>query len=64
MPLQGDPSKGKTMLLCGIINELEGAIVTDRYCRNLAYFFYQVTDSRINNAITVLCGLIYYLTYQ
>lgn len=62
--IKGDPGKGKTMLLCGIINELEGAIVTDGHCRNLVYFFCQATDSRINNAIAVLRGLIYLLTHQ
>nr|AAL37301.1 beta transducin-like protein HET-D2Y [Podospora anserina] len=62
--INGDPGKGKTMLLCGIINELQGAIVEDGHCRNLAYFFCQATDSRINNAIAVLRGLIYLLAHQ
>nr|CAL30216.1 HET-D [Podospora anserina] len=62
--INGDPGKGKTMLLCGIINELQGAIVADGHCRNLAYFFCQATDSRINNAIAVLRGLIYLLAHQ
>jgi len=62
--IKGDPGKGKTMLLCGIINELERAIVADGHCRNLAYFFCQATDSRINNAIAVLRGLIYLLARQ
>ncbi|KAK0710684.1 WD40-repeat-containing domain protein [Lasiosphaeris hirsuta] len=62
--IKGDPGKGKTMLLCGIINEIEGAIAVDGHCRNLAYFFCQATDSRINNAIAVLRGLIYLLTHQ
>ncbi|KAK4182018.1 hypothetical protein QBC35DRAFT_421424, partial [Podospora australis] len=62
--IKGDPGKGKTMLLCGIINELEGTIIADGHCRNLAYFFCQATDSRINNAIAVLRGLIYLLAHQ
>ncbi|KAK4168585.1 beta transducin-like protein HET-D2Y [Cladorrhinum sp. PSN259] len=62
--IKGDPGKGKTMLLCGIINELERAITADGHCRNLAYFFCQATDSRINNAIAVLRGLIYLLARQ
>ncbi|RYP00916.1 hypothetical protein DL765_010892 [Monosporascus sp. GIB2] len=62
--IKGDPGKGKTMLLCGIINELERAIVADGHCRNLAYFFCQATDSRINNAIAVISGLIYLLAHQ
>jgi hypothetical protein len=52
------------MLLCGIINELEQAIVAEGHCRNLAYFFCQASNSRINNAIAVLRGLIYLLAHQ
>ncbi|KAK3354053.1 HET-R [Lasiosphaeria hispida] len=62
--IKGDPGKGKTMLLCGIINELERTIIADGHCRNLAYFFCQATDSRINNAIAVLRGLIDLLAHQ
>ncbi|KAK4443458.1 putative vegetative incompatibility protein HET [Podospora aff. communis PSN243] len=62
--IKGDPGKGKTMLLCGIINELEEAMVAGGHCRNLAYFFCQATDSRINNATAVLRGLIYLLANQ
>ena len=58
--IKGDPGKGKTMLLYGIINELEGPITT--IGGNLAYFFCQATDSRFNNATAVLRGLIYLLT--
>ncbi|KAK2470482.1 hypothetical protein H9L39_18099 [Fusarium oxysporum f. sp. albedinis] len=57
--IKGDPGKGKTMLLCGIINELEkqaGSLVS--------YFFCQSTDPRINNATAVLRGLIYLLVDQ
>ncbi|KAK3369572.1 hypothetical protein B0T24DRAFT_499432, partial [Lasiosphaeria ovina] len=61
--IKGDPGKDKTMLLCGI-NELERAIAADGQCHNLAYFFCQATDSRINNAIAVLRGLIYLLAHQ
>ncbi|KAF2678922.1 HET-domain-containing protein [Lentithecium fluviatile CBS 122367] len=56
--IKGDPGKGKTMLLCGIANELETSIAkTD----HLSYFFCQATDSRINNATLVLRGLLYLL---
>src|SRR5438045_9271179 len=49
------------MLLCGIINELKKSIAkTDL----LSYFFYQATDSRINNATAVLRGLVYLLIDQ
>jgi hypothetical protein len=56
--IKGDPGKGKTMLLCGIINELKASIArTDL----LSYFFCQATDARINNATAVLRGLVYLL---
>ncbi|ORY15390.1 NACHT domain-domain-containing protein [Clohesyomyces aquaticus] len=59
--IKGDPGKGKTMLLCGIINELSKSMTkTD----NLSYFFCQATDSRINNATAVLRGLLYLLVVQ
>lgn len=61
--IKGDPGKGKTMLLCGIIDDLSS--VTPQDCRDhrpiLSYFFCQATDSRINNATAVLRGLIYIL---
>jgi hypothetical protein len=62
--IKGDSGKGKTMLLCGIINELEQAIVAAGHCHNLAYFFCQATDSRINSAAAVLRGLIYLLVHR
>jgi Cdc6-like AAA superfamily ATPase len=59
--IKGDPGKGKTMLLCGIINELKKSIAkTDL----LSYFFYQATDLRINNATAALRGLVYMLVVQ
>jgi len=62
--VRGDPGKGKTMLLCGIINELEQSIVADGHRHNLAYFFCQATDSRINSAAAVLRGVIYLLVHR
>lgn len=60
--IKGDPGKGKTMLLCGITNELKRSIPKSVL---LSYFFCQATDSRINNATAVLRGLIYLLVkYQ
>ena len=56
--IKGDPGKGKTMLLCGIIDELEKSTAETGL---LPYFFCQGTDSRINNATAVLRGLIYLL---
>ncbi|TVY40826.1 Vegetative incompatibility protein [Lachnellula occidentalis] len=62
--IKGDPGKGKTMLICGIIDELESTTVDDKHKSHLAYFFCQATDSRLNNAIAVLRGLIYLLIRQ
>jgi len=59
--IKGDPGKGKTMLLCGIINELEKSMVKSN---NLSYFFCQATDSRINSATAVLRGLLFMLISQ
>jgi hypothetical protein len=59
--IKGDPGKGKTMLLCGIINELNKPINNTTL---LSYFFCQATDSRINNATAVLRGLLYMLVKQ
>ncbi|KAJ5101029.1 hypothetical protein N7456_007081 [Penicillium angulare] len=56
--IRGDPGKGKTMLMCGIIEELtrshSDSVTT-------SFFFCQATDMRINNATSVLRGLIYLL---
>ncbi|KAH7150611.1 NACHT domain-containing protein [Fusarium sp. MPI-SDFR-AT-0072] len=57
--IKGDPGKGKTMLLCGIVKELE-----KQGKKLLAYFFCQAADSRINNATAMLRGLIYLLPDQ
>ncbi|KAJ5414868.1 hypothetical protein N7509_000202 [Penicillium cosmopolitanum] len=56
--IRGDPGKGKTMLLCGVIDEL-----TRLYGDNasISFFFCQATDMRINSATSVLRGLIYLL---
>jgi hypothetical protein len=64
--IKGDPGKGKTMLLCGIINELSTSTkLTDPKASTLlSYFFCQATDSRINSASAVLRGLIYMLVRQ
>jgi hypothetical protein len=59
--IKGDPGKGKTMLLCGIINEIKKSLPKSNL---LSYFFCQATDTRINNATAVLRGLIYILVNQ
>ena len=59
--IKGDPGKGKTMLLCGIIDELKESIGNTGH---LSFFFCQATDSRINSATAVLRGLLYLLAKQ
>jgi hypothetical protein len=54
--VKGDPGKGKTMLLCGIIDELE-----KEPANQLSYFFCQATEQKLNNATAVLRGLVYVL---
>ncbi|KAK4864635.1 hypothetical protein LT330_009630 [Penicillium expansum] len=61
--IQGDPGKGKTMLLCGIIDELKASI-DDNTAMNLSFFFCQATDKRINDATAVLRGLIFMLACE
>lgn len=54
--IKGDPGKGKTMLLCGIIDELkkEPSLV-------VSYFFCQATEDEARNATSVIRGLIWLL---
>ncbi|KAF2452262.1 NACHT domain-containing protein [Lineolata rhizophorae] len=59
--IKGDPGKGKTMLLCGIIDELQQSIAKTGL---VSYFFCQATDSRINTATAVLRGLLFLLVSQ
>ncbi|KAJ5750760.1 NACHT nucleoside triphosphatase [Penicillium manginii] len=56
--IRGDPGKGKTMLLCGIIEELTNSVDEGS---NISFFFCQASDARINSATAVLRGLIYLL---
>lgn len=58
--IRGDPGKGKTMLLCGILDELRKT----RPNENISYFFCQATDADINTATAVLRGLIFLLVDQ
>jgi hypothetical protein len=59
--IKGDPGKGKTMLLCGIIDDLKKS---KSQTHVLSYFFCQASDSRINNATAVLRGLLYLVIHQ
>lgn len=58
--IKGDPGKGKTMLLCGIIDELDQLSIRSGTAQ-LVYFFCQATDHQLNNAAAVLRGLIFML---
>lgn len=57
--IKGDPGKGKTMLLCGIIDEMEKSAV-----HHISYFFCQASEPNLRNATAVLRGLIYGLVVQ
>jgi hypothetical protein len=57
--MKGDAGKGKTMLVCGIVDQLKTS--NDAL---LSFFFCQGTDDRINNATSVLRGVIYQLVTQ
>ncbi|PNP37257.1 hypothetical protein TGAMA5MH_10826 [Trichoderma gamsii] len=59
--IRGDPGKGKTMLLCGIADELRRISASSGL---ISYFFCQATDQRINNANAVLWGLMFMLVDQ
>ncbi|KAG5656069.1 hypothetical protein KAF25_001639 [Fusarium avenaceum] len=54
--IKGDPGKGKTMLLCGIIDELEKSKPNAVF-----YFFCQASDPSLRSATYVLRGLIWSL---
>jgi Cdc6-like AAA superfamily ATPase len=64
--IKGDPGKGKTMLICGTLDELSSSTkLRDKEATTLlSYFFCQATDNRINNALAALRGLIYLLIDQ
>ncbi|KAF5536696.1 heterokaryon incompatibility protein het-E-1 [Fusarium napiforme] len=55
--INGPPGKGKTMLLCGIIDELQNSL------RPMSYFFCQgnVKEEDLSSDIAVMRGLIYVL---
>ena len=60
--IKGDPGKGKTMLLCGIINELTKS--APDWTTIISFFFCQATHAQLNNATAVLRGLIFMLVDQ
>ena len=58
--IKGDPGKGKTMMMIGLIDELSQKDGSGL----LTYFFCQSTRPELNNAVSVLRGLIYCLLVQ
>ncbi|KAL7956046.1 hypothetical protein V8C34DRAFT_326479 [Trichoderma compactum] len=52
--IKGDPGKGKTTMLCGLIDELDASTTSAA----LSFFFCQATDLRINNAASQQPNLI------
>lgn len=57
--IKGDPGKGKTMLLCGIIDRLDEMIPNLVSC-----FFCKATEDHQNDATAVLRGLVWSLACQ
>ncbi|CEJ90347.1 hypothetical protein VHEMI06138 [[Torrubiella] hemipterigena] len=51
--INGSPGKGKTMLMCGIIDELKAT-----HGCSISFFFCQKTEPELNNMVSVLRGLI------
>ena len=62
--IKGDPGKGKTMLMIGLIKELSKQLESSPGLGILSYFFCQDTLPTLNNAVSVLRGLIYLLVDQ
>ncbi|KAL7956181.1 hypothetical protein V8C34DRAFT_306785 [Trichoderma compactum] len=58
--LGGDPGKGKTMLLCGLVRELKQQSASSL----VTFFFCQASIESINNHTAVLRGLIWLLADQ
>jgi Cdc6-like AAA superfamily ATPase len=61
--VKGDPGKGKTMLMIGIIKELLQQ-AKSQPSQTIAYFLCQATDPKLNNATSILRSLIYMLIRQ
>ncbi|EGR50114.1 uncharacterized protein TRIREDRAFT_58814, partial [Trichoderma reesei QM6a] len=58
--IRGDPGKGKTMLLCGIVDSLQKLAPSSL----VSFFFCQATDQRINNSTAILRSLMFLLIDQ
>ena len=62
--IKGDPGKGKTMMMIALVAELSRRLESKPGSGILSYFFCQSTDPRLNNAVSVLRGLIYLLVNE
>jgi NACHT domain len=65
--IKGDAGKGKTMLMIGIIDELQQQVARSEkssVTEVLSYFLCQGTDSRLNTATVILRGMIYLLASE
>ncbi|KAN0070408.1 vegetative incompatibility protein HET-E-1 [Elaphomyces granulatus] len=65
--IKGDAGKGKTMLMIGIIDELQQQVARSgksSATEVLSYFLCQGTDSRLNTATGILRGIIYLLVSE
>src|SRR5467141_1343937 len=62
--IKGNAGKGKTMLLIGIIDELQRQVARSGETEVFSYFLCQGTDSRLNTATAILRGMIYLLVSE
>ncbi|VUC30961.1 unnamed protein product [Clonostachys rosea] len=60
--IKGEPGKGKTMMMCGLIDHIKNDADNGDPC--LTYFFCQEPEANQNNATAVLRGLIWMLASQ
>jgi hypothetical protein len=58
--IKGNPGKGKTMLLCGLLDEMPKLDTESE----LAFVFCQANNAHMNDATAVLRGIIYMLVTQ
>ncbi|KAI9775383.1 MAG: hypothetical protein M1839_001238 [Geoglossum umbratile] len=62
--IKGDPGKGRTMMMIALIDEFSREQKARPGSCVLSYFFCQSTDTKLNNAISILRGLVYLLAIQ
>jgi len=62
--INGDAGKGKTMIMMGLIDEVGNRLAEKSTSIGFSYFFCQSTNMQLNNAVSVIRGLIYLLIDQ